>query len=54
VAEVIAGGNTAALGSPARIAEQPNDAITKATGKVRASNATVTPHIIPYYLPKAR
>jgi len=50
VADVIAGGDTAALGSAARMAEQPNDAITKATAKVRASNATVTPYVSPYYL----
>jgi hypothetical protein len=38
----IAGGDTAALGSAARMAKQPNDAINKATATVRASNATVT------------
>ena len=62
LADVIAGGDTAALGSAARMAEQPNDAITKATATVRASNATVTlpsgvektlpPHVSPYDLHK--
>ena len=54
VADVIAGGDPEALGSAARMAEQPNDAITKATATVRASNATVTPHVSPYYLHMAR
>jgi hypothetical protein len=32
------------------MAEQPNDAITKEPTTARASNATVTPHVSPYYL----
>ena len=42
VADVIAGGDTAALGSAARMAEQPHDAITKATYIMRASDFAVT------------
>jgi hypothetical protein len=49
VADVIAGGETPALGSAATVADQPN-AIIKATVTMRASNATVTPHVSPYYL----